>query len=477
MLTSQALNASLPLATVLDQNNLMVIPAQGSPLEAIVNATRSGSTFTMGQPGDVTVDIHSIEYIANTKDETLGYSPHDIAMDDVTEQVAKAVQGHMFFARNTVAPVIADLVEQTTLAMKELTPSKLLGMEIVVDEPPLPMLNSTFEDLVRPMEETPYDDPRLAMRLPTISVQEIKELMKTGTRSLDDQIELWAAQHGDSLFIEIWESLFQLKYAELNENTPKTFRTYVNNSEKGLDTAVAVFLICRKIFDNPPAGTEMNLNAFNATAVEFRNQAAATICHAIDDMKRWVKNKELVRSVQGPVTHVYGPLYREWLETGGDNEVLFGNSLESIPKVTVDFLQADAPRLKSLWQRHSILTATVENNRRYNRVKELLLHGFIKQIAVLSDEEKANVEQQAVLNKFRELLAEVKESELNNLWDLCLKLVCRSRFYYSSAEEILTGVEEVKKQNPSIEVREAAAIAMIKYIAKWVATQFVVKPT
>lgn len=475
MLSKEALDTSLPLATVLDTNGLMVVPVQGSPLEAVVNATRSGSTFTNGQPGDVSIDIGSIEYIANEKDETLGFSQHDIAMDDVTEQVANAVRGHMLFARSVVAPVVAELVENTTNALKELTPSKLLGMEIVVNDPPKPMLNATFEELVRPMEETPYDNPKLGLRLPTISVQEIKELMKTGTAGLDDQIEIWAAEHGDSMFIWIWENLFQLKYAELNETKPQVFHDFVNNTEKGLDTAVAVFLLCRKLMDNPPAGTEMTLNAFNALVVDFRNQAAATICHALDDMNRIVKNKEMVRSVSGSVTTVYGPLYEEWIQAGGDNEVLFGNSLESVPKITIDSINAEAVRLKGNWQRHSLMTATVENNRRYNRVKELLHHNFVKQLANLSDEEKTNVDAQSVLSKFREQLDVIRESEMENLWDLCLKLVCRSRFYYSSAEEILTGVEEIKKQNPNIEVREAAAISVIRYVSRWVASQFVVK--
>jgi hypothetical protein len=75
-----------------------------------------------------------------------------------------------------------------------------------------------------------------------------------------------------------------------------------------------------------------------------------------------------------------------------------------------------------------------------------------------------------------EELSEVSEIDMKDLWSVSLKLVCRSRFDHTQAERILSGIEEVKRDNPSIDVREAAAVSMIKYVAYWVSSQLKLIP-
>lgn len=475
MLSREAINSVVPLTAVLDKNKLMIVPVQNSPLETLVGATRSGSQFVQREGEGFVLYESEIEYIANAKDDVLKVSQHDMAMDDVCQSVADAVRGHMVFARTVVLPALTELVEGVSRDLAALTPSTLLKMEVAVVNPNPLVLDNGFETLVRKFSEVPFDNPSLMMKLPTLAVGEIVELMKTGAASIDELIVQWIAEKGDSFVIDVWENIFQMKQSDLNENEVRTLRTFIGSQDEKIDMTVAVFLLANKLFDNPPAGTEMTLAAFNDLIVDYRNQAASTISYAIDEINRVMVAKELVRSIDGSKTKVFGPVYRDWIENGGSNEVLFGNTLERNPLITVDAINESASRLKAGWDRHAALTATVEANRRFVRVKELLLINFEKQLRNLTDEEKTKVSYETTMPKFRELLNSISEGEVQDIWALCLKLLCRSRFYYSSAEEILTNIEEVKKQNPSIEVREAAAVAMIKYIARWVAYQFEVK--
>jgi hypothetical protein len=54
---------------------------------------------------------------------------------------------------------------------------------------------------------------------------------------------------------------------------------------------------------------------------------------------------------------------------------------------------------------------------------------------------------------------------------LALHIICQCRFYYTEAEFILSEIEEIGKQNPGIDVREAALIATINYLVDYLCDQ------
>ena len=483
MLKESALNASMPLATILDANDLIVTPIGGSPLEALVNATRSDTGFNIATPLDkdtpdgVTVntytpDVKNIEFIANAKDPVLNVCQHDVIMDQIAEGVSESVKEHMIFAKNVVAPAVEELVVKTATTMREFTPSSLLGMEVVVWNPPKPLLNSSIEDAVKKFEELPFDVPAMNLKLPNISATEIIDLMKSGSGGLDKDIAEWAAGKGDSYFINLWENVFQQKQADLKDTKLVTFREWIYGGQNDIDNALAIFLLARKLMDNPLPETEMNLVSFNKTIVEFRNHSAYRLFIALTELDNINKNGVLIRSVNKNVTTVNGSVYDSWITAGGENEILFGNSLNSSTIVSVQDFNEKGAELKALWNRHAVLTATVERNRTFTRTKEVLLKHFNEQMRTITEGDEATLENRArITEAFEVCLQGLREDELNDLWDACLKLLCASRFAKTDTRRILLGIERVKKENPNIDVREAAAISVIEYVADWIASQ------
>jgi len=502
MLTMESLKAALPLATVLDSRGLILTPVTGSPLDAIVAATRSDTNFndvvpegmdrSAGSSGGVsagcyTPDIVNIEYIANCKspelklqqiDPTIETIPnissqHDLVMDHVVSVASEAIRNHMIFAKDVVAAAVENLVTRTQTVLATLTPSALMSMEVVVYNPPKPLTNSNLESAVRKFSDLPFDIPVMNMKLPTISASEIVELMKTGSRSLDDDITEWVASKGDLFFINIWENVFQIKQAELHEREPITFKTFLFDSVDAIDNALAVYLLARKLEDGPLPDTEMNLNAYNKTIIEYRNHAAHRLSIAFDELDKISKAGLLVRKVEGSVTTVNGDVYAKWIEAGGDNEVLFGNALSAGKEVTLSAIDANASTLKELWVKHATLISSVERNRLFNRTKEILSHEFNKQLVEVSDDEVGGPDSRAnIIKAFNDCLTNLREDELQDLWDAVLKLLCASRFVRTEARRILLGIERVKKENPHVDVRECAAISMIEYCAWWLTSQF-----
>jgi len=478
MLTNQALIAAFPLTTVLDSKRIVVSPLEGSPLFTLVKATRSDSNHNKFNEttGEFDINITDIEYMANAKDDVLGVCTHDRVMDEITEVVSTAVTDHMMFAKNVVAPAIEDLVVKTCNSILELSPSALLGMEVITWAPPKPLLNSGLETSVRKFEDLPYDVPKLAMKLPDLTVTEIIELMKSGSGDLDNDITEWASVKGDSFFISIWENIFQIKQAGLTDRVPVTFRSFVYDAPDSLDNALAIYLLSRRLADSPLPNTEMNLTSFNSLIIDYRNQSGARLSHAFNEFDKVNKISQLVRSVDGNKTIVNESVYRRWIDAGGENEILFGNILVQPFSSTVDEINSKAPMLKAEWNKYSALTSVVERNRLFTRTKEFLLAHFREQIRNVTEGEEATIgNREIILKKFTDLIDEVREDETKDLWALCLKLVCKARFYKTDAERILSGIERIKKENPQVSVREAAAISLLEYINYWISTQFVVK--
>lgn len=473
MLSIEAIQSGLPLAERFDQKRFIVTPRPETPLEMLVAHTRTGEEVISSNDGvEIKIDYQQMSQAAANKDPVFGESTHDNVLDDVAAVCIPAVQGHIKFAKEVVRPIISDLVTRTADAMTELTPSNLLGMEVLVEELPAPLTNNAFDTMVRKFEETPLDSPMLGFDLPEQSGPELVEIMKTGSGSLDGDIEQFAATLGDGALIGIWKNLFQKQQADINEARSMRFVDYLQDSENGLDTALVVFLLARKLVEHPLDGITMGLQQYETLMADYRDQAAAQLCRELNAIEAAEKSGAMVLSYSSNKVVVNANLYRQWIEAGGDNDVLFGNLLQATPYVMVADIDENAQALARAWQNHSALVATVESNKRFARTKETLASVFRQQMREIEAEETANIQDPAaVIRKFDELLDEVTEDDMECLYTLALKLVCRSRFARTEAERILAGIDRVKRKNPSLEPREAATISIISYIAWWVASQ------
>lgn len=473
MLTQEAIESSVPLASVLDAHRVYGAAIEGTPLAELTLATRSDSGLVGKLPdGTVSIDTSTMLYLANAQDPTLKVCQHDLRMDEITSVCIQTIQRTMQFTRGVVAPTVTDLVEKTAASLRDLTPSALLGLEVEVYAPPEPLQLPALESIARKFNGAAFDTPAMTMRMPMIPAQEIIELMHTGAGSVDSAIDLWLAGKGESFINRIWCGVFQINPVNPGQSSP-SFSGYTEHPSDGVDNALAIFLIARKLVEaGPLPGTEMNKPAFEEAAAAFRDQAASRLVRELEALKLVEKNQVLVRKNVGPKTIVNGSVYRKWVEAGGENEVLFGNMLQRAGVVTVPQIDERKEEFKSKWLSHAALTAKVEGNQRFQRAKQILRQHFNEQLRALNDGEDASDEARfTTLKLFDEELDKLRECDLDDLWGLCLRLVCRSRFYRTDAERILTAIEEVKKANPLVSVREAAAVAIIEYVGWWVSKQ------
>lgn len=474
MLTIEALEAALPLTEQLVNRSLSLQPIPNSPLEALFKEAVPAASPVISPNAEAGFPLSDLMYsilsASESSDPVTLVKPHSVVTDEIVGPLAAAVKNHVAHARTVVIPLVEELVQKTKEQIQAINPSSLLGMQVVMYSPPAPFLNSVFEASLRKYDTTSYD-PAFSVKfsLPERSVEELKQLLATGSNGVDKDVQSWLAEKGDDWLAQLWQQFFVTREA----TTLHAFVTdakAVGRAAADIDKLLAIHLFARNLYDNPPEGVAVSLKLFNQDMAELRNNSAVRLfleneAYYADTEKRQL----LIRSINGTVITVYATPYKTWLEAGGENEVLFGNYLSRQPVKTVAELDARRDELRSAWAKHVAIVTTAEANRRFLRVKEILMRVFREQVI---QAEEVNLNKEAVLKRFEDEVNCLAESDLDNLFVLCTKLVCRTRFAHTDAEKILFGIDRVAKENPTLTVREAAAISVLEYIASWVASQF-----
>lgn len=472
MLTQDTLERSQLFVELLDAKKQFIRPIAGTPLAAIVDACRVDNNFMpINEAGQYTPSLGDIAFMANATDEQLGMSRHDYAMDQVCAMAIQGVTAQVKTIRTVVGPAVKELAVKTLEHLKGFSASSLLGMEVVTVRAPLPFLNASLEKEARMTEGVPYDNPTLGMFLPNMAVSDIIKLMETGIGSLDADIREWAAGKGDSFFLKIWETLFMENNLGMQTNKVMTLRDFIDNREDGEEWSLAVFLLARRLWDSPPEGTNMELRGYEDKMLAFRHQAASNVVRAMEIYQGRLKGQTMVIERTKTCVKVLDILYRDWIDAGGSNEVLFGMLVTGEVLTRADEINAKSQDLLRAWQRHEMVVNMNEQAARQVKTKEIMRKIFLDQL--YDPEHDADVSEdrrQAVVKLFDEEMARIGEAEFREMKDpysLALRLLCRSRFVDTDAENYLTWYNQLATDNPNVDANEISAMCTLRYITKW----------
>lgn len=468
-LSPEAFQSAVPLANLGESRGFKFVAIEGTPLDALVKQSHADiAAGTAAADGIIRPNIENLTYMANVADAGMEGNQHDDLMTHWTNVVSAAVTDHLNVARTLVAPAVEDLVTQVVKNLSGQAQSSLLSMEVKVCELPEFVVASSFRDAYRRYEEVSLNNPEMNARLPARTDEELIELMKTGSSSVDKQIEAWAAGVGPDFLQAVWGTVFRQGQEDLYGTAGKAFKDLVDDQNTGFDWTLAIFLFANKLANDVIDDVEMDLRSYERTMVDFRDQSAAKLSRMVDAFEQAVETNMLVKSFVGKACTVYGPIYEKWLEEGGSNELLYGNILSDRREYTVDGVQARAEEFAETWNKHCQITESAESTRKFARTLETIEAEFRRSLAEL-DEPETLANRDTILKLFRAELDRVRPEDLSNLYQVCLRLVARSRFVQTDAEKILCYVERAKSENPTLDIREAAALATIWYVADWIA--------
>jgi len=469
MLSAQAISTAIDQVANFEARGVIVSALPGSLLESTVRACHPGmiSSFE-DNAGQHVLSSSSIEYAANSTDGITGSCEHTLTQSELVALIAPKVTGYLAHARTVVAPAVEEFVRHLDEAVSVYRGIIAHDFEIVTQALPAPLADSSILDSIKKGETVLSRDFEMPlMGLPSVSTEGMLQMLRTGAPALDAVIDAWADAKGITFIAEVWERLFSD-----GMNAPTTTASaFFQQTGEGTERLLAAFLFCRTMWDNPAEGTQVSLSKYNDTIAELRLQVASRLNQRINNAERGEKAGNLVLSSYNRKIVVNQSVYVKWLQSGGSNEVLFGNALKSSPALTVKDIDADAESSKAAWSRYAAMNALNFNNRMFTKYKEAAAAEFCRLMADSTHSEMPLNDREIILRRFNTALEQSRIEETRNLFAWSLRLLGTSWFYDTDAYRILKSISDVREANPDLDVREAAAIAAIDYITYWVSGQ------
>lgn len=210
MLTKETTDIAVELGVKATASNVQLSPEVDTPLANLVGMTQ---VFGPGiaNTEEVTTSLESIDeqsvasYIQQSDN-----SSHNDEFSTLVEQVSAAVAGHLSFARNVVLANVKDYAQRVTkdAALFSTSPASLFkivqnGFPSLLDE------GSLLDQEVSKAAGGTYAEPVRVAHYDAKGPQELLELIKFGSQTLDADVAKWLSTTGGTDFlVGVWDDHF-----------------------------------------------------------------------------------------------------------------------------------------------------------------------------------------------------------------------------------------------------------------------------
>lgn len=505
MITITAANAAIQIAEEFDRRGIAVVPKSGSTVEKLTalsscptslaiqinnELNSAGDEYTPEAEGLVLESQAAGGDITHEDGEVTTIDGHCAELETEVVETVEAVNAHFDFARNHVKPLVRSLAEKIQSYLTAYPETASFNPEVVRYDLPEPALNSTFSSYLEPYKNLDFVPVDVTECINGIyrSGEEIIELIKTGSKVLDGDIDVWAARMTPSFFEKVYNSIYGAGRTDKTTEKPIAFDALVSDRATGADAALVVFLAGKKLLDTAPdEGVGIDLTTFRARVGNFINQSGLRINAALDQRDRDYKQRLMIRSYNRNQIVVFSPVYDEWLEEGNNVAALFGNILSDRPAVLANVISNNAPASIALWERQNrILTAALKTNRSTgirSAIKissdEVLRENLKECFSEYVTDEELTMSQPKVVDaiqKIRDYVDNLKDDEVDDVWKIATHIVADKIFYYTDSLRILQAINQAFEDNPEITIDEAVFLARICYVTDCCCDQLELRP-
>lgn len=482
MLRTDTVYAVQSLSDKLQRNNISLSPMGGTPLAALVNACHNPLDYQIASADPATV-LHNLPERLNAMSMERGIDGvvnHDEVMRELVELVSTTVGTSIDRARNVVSPKIKEVVDQVTSRMEADVVSDLMPVTVIPDFHKAIWDSPILAGMVEKFAGIPIETVKLGFNLPSKTEDEVIALLKTGSERFDLEIHEFVREITPSHVHALYQTFFA---GELL--TDRSLADAINVYTSPRDDILVIYLLAHRLYHDVPEGVTVSLSAYRESLVTLMAQSARSIAGVSAMRLRDVQQKKLIvryptesidRAVPGQTfITVNGVVYNEWLNEGGSIEVLLGSYVTE-KELGYRALLENAEFYSKAWERHQRLFKMHLNAQTYNRIVSAFRHVLSIQISSLGADDHP-VGKAVLQEKLTEVLSMVKESDTKDIQLLARKLVCRVLFAHTDAEKILNRVDQYAIANPTIDIREAALLAVVDIVAEWVTKLMVVEST
>ena len=472
MLTQDSLSAAFPLAQKLAEKGVVLTPVPNTPLETIVNASLVHIQAAQGSPAAMETlgDFQTALLEGSVYKDPNGLVAHDDVMAAAVAAASQAVVFNLDLARNKVNPIVQAVMAQAQGAMDQNAQAALAPLAI---EPfyyqPI-WNNALLGDMVARHQNTVICDTKLqSLNIPR--PVSYLEAMATGATGFDAEIAEFCNTVGEDYVAGIWARTFG---PQADFNLLDVLRGNYEKANAGL----IVYLMARRYQEDVPEGVNMELSAWKAYISTIMAQGGRDVVRTLSKRERDMAMQTLVIDSPGPdspkgLIRVNGDVYDNWIREGGTPEVLMGACFADGQRGYRALLEKSEYYNKT-WTRNRALLETQLSFERFGALVNGLRAAMASQINAMPDD--MLVTDRAILHeRLRKHIGYVRQVDLECLWKVSRRLVCRVMFPHTDAEAVLIAIDKSSQEHPELDIREAALLATVDYVTAWVCKLFTVE--
>lgn len=476
MIRKDTLVATLPMSFSYAETNKTLVAKPNTLLAELVRHSIPPYALEVKDQEGLDTFFGAMEVTTTGSLETP--SSHSLELDAIITDLSKLVTGHISYAKNIVKNLVVDFAEDIARYREENAnkdPSAKFNIE-TLNIPEL-LKDGFFLDNINYYNGKTIIRPDVRFSLADKSRESILELMMTGDKKTDKLALEWLASLPEEFLPALWLSFFtDLGDARAVISFDALERLNVYDKA---NYALGIYLLARKLYDQvDESAKDMNLSSYKKVALEYRDYAGAVLAACVKAMAQFLSSKTLVVELNASryQAKVNGDVYRQWLSQGGSPEVILGLIVSGEQISTQALINSKAENLLAQWNSYCTFAKTSDSNKAFTSYKQFLLNRFSTMMNSLDDSERAYQESHPnyrsnVVNLLETEVENLKASDMNDPYEVALRLIAKCRFYYTSAYDILSNINEAGKINPNIDIREAALLAVVAYVSDYVAEQ------
>lgn len=444
MLNRIAIEAAFPVAQRLDERGLRILPSQNSPLMSLTLAV-----------DNTLVDRSLVENtdIISVLQSRAGDEAHRIAKADIIRLASASVSRLHDISRNQVLPAIKELAGKVQEYVNARRLEASLPYSVVMKEVPAVYSNPALRQLAD-RYPTPSQMDYVVRNLAPVTLDRVKELVKTGMAGFDAELDLSLSLRNNEGYAAVMDVL----------------QGRVGVQAVNPDYLPGVLVAAQSIYDEPEPGVNLTLVEYNDNVNRLLGKCAQLLRGA---MLRYAEAEKLgvLYSTDGreSLTQivVMGKTYRALLEKGLTPEALIGNEMAS-RRFTQGQLIENKTILETIYNREMNLQAIKVQTSMASIVRDALRSILGTELAA-RDLGEASVDANKCLT---EMVSKVNEKNCDDLNTLVTELVCEVFYPRTDA---LTFIRLMNRVGSTLaqdtDPREVALMATIKYVNFWLCRQ------
>lgn len=465
MITEKALLKANILAKMLDEKGLTVEVKENSPLSAVLPYVQAPDIADMAAMEMRDINREILRLTLGFEDH--GVSGYDHAMDTVVSELSPQLKETISFFKNEANPFIVELSKRVIDRLSNLQNHDVLNIKI--EDYPMPeiLFNQEFLDLVDKFKANTVDSGELPTR-PTLP-----EMDEAGIRKLSCDYPgltegVLSIVNGTTRDKDVYRGVFQQGW-----RGEKNMELLFNHSQSSIENMIVTFVMALNIAKDVIPNSVGSLEQYHSGLKIILGQSALGISNYVDRLKRSAATNTLIMA-KTPTSITTNPItYKNWMENDGDIEALYGMAITGGNWKTVDEINQKKEYYINEWSKYRQEKLSTTSAKYLSIAKDALIYHFVEMMNALED--VRGTPREEAIGIYKDAVSKISGKDLEDLYTTIRKLVCLSRFSKMDMELFLSSIDKAVKDNPELDIKEAALVATVVYVATKISDGIVIK--